>query len=767
MPNYDFRTLSPIDFEGLVRDILQEELGIILESFKTGKDLGIDFRYCTNEKQTVIVQCKHYAESGYDALYRALASKELDKVRKLLPTRYIVATSVGLSPPQKDKIVELFAPHIKNPSDVLGKDDINNLLGKHPRIERKTLKLWLFSLPILEEVLHSRIRNLSRNEIDRIQEHAKLYVQNESFEEALHILDKHNFCIIAGIPGIGKTILAEMLVLHYARAGYDVVKVSEDIAEAWEVSLADGKRVFYYDDFLGQTSFSEKLHKNEDQRLIDFIHSVRRSSGVKLIMTTREYILKQARQQYERLDREGFDSQKCIIDLEKYSRLNRARILFNHIYFSCLPEKYGRTVLADRNFLLIIDHLNYSPRIIQLMTEHARIRDVVPSQYMDSFLAYMQNPLDIWEHAFRRHLSQASRNLLIVLASMPSEVFRSDLERAFQSYNLAYAKRYQPGIGPQEFRSALKELEGDFLIFDKESHDILVRYQNPSVEDFIKEYLSTSSEEMLILAMSVVYYEQFRNLWSGLGPRSGRETLIQLVTTDSELAVSLVRRLLSSPPCSLVRVVRGGDTAKERRPIPLENKVAFVGSLVADSYSMFLPLLKDATQKIGCRLLGDKGDRNGVGRLIKQISSIKESDEDWARDFRILGIRFLMTDPTWADDLQPLCDLIDESPELFSEEDREAIKHLVSEVAESIASDNWDLDPEALREEAEALESIAIIVDANIEHKIDDIRRRADEMEDRNEEEEDEIEYSSSEANDDYTSDDDIASLFSTLGLTP
>jgi hypothetical protein len=182
---------------------------------------------------------------------------------------------------------------------------------------------------------------------------------------------------------------------------------------------------------------------------------------------------------------------------------------------------------------------------------------------------------------------------------------------------------------------------------------------------------------------------------------------------------------------------------------------------------MFLPLLKDATQEIGYRLLLDKGDRNGVGRLIKQIFTLKESDEDWARDFRIIGIRFLMTDPAWADDLWPLCDLIEECPELFCEEGREAIKSLVSEMAESIASHNWHLDPEDLREEAEALESIAIRVGADIKPKIDDIRRRADEKEDRREENEDEIEYSSSEANDDYTSDDDIASLFSTLDLTP
>jgi hypothetical protein len=40
---YDFRTLSPLDFEELVRDLLQAELGIMFESFKPGKDQGIDF----------------------------------------------------------------------------------------------------------------------------------------------------------------------------------------------------------------------------------------------------------------------------------------------------------------------------------------------------------------------------------------------------------------------------------------------------------------------------------------------------------------------------------------------------------------------------------------------------------------------------------------------------------------------------------------------------------------------------------------------------
>ncbi|MEA3487016.1 MAG: hypothetical protein U9R20_05095 [Thermodesulfobacteriota bacterium] len=53
MTSYDFRSLSPIDFEGLVRDLLQEELALTLESFKPGKDLGIDFRFTIDKDNTL------------------------------------------------------------------------------------------------------------------------------------------------------------------------------------------------------------------------------------------------------------------------------------------------------------------------------------------------------------------------------------------------------------------------------------------------------------------------------------------------------------------------------------------------------------------------------------------------------------------------------------------------------------------------------------------------------------------------------------------
>ena len=45
MYNYDFEILQYNEFENLTRDLLQAEFGIYIESFKDGKDGGIDFRF--------------------------------------------------------------------------------------------------------------------------------------------------------------------------------------------------------------------------------------------------------------------------------------------------------------------------------------------------------------------------------------------------------------------------------------------------------------------------------------------------------------------------------------------------------------------------------------------------------------------------------------------------------------------------------------------------------------------------------------------------
>ena len=105
---YDFTTLSPEDFEDLAADLLACDWGARVETFKRGKDRGIDLRHTRvlGPPGITIVQCKRYEPYKFTELVRAV-KKEKAKIGAMRPTRYVLATSVPLSPDNKDAKVYL------------------------------------------------------------------------------------------------------------------------------------------------------------------------------------------------------------------------------------------------------------------------------------------------------------------------------------------------------------------------------------------------------------------------------------------------------------------------------------------------------------------------------------------------------------------------------------------------------------------------------------------------------------------------------------
>jgi hypothetical protein len=104
MADYDFRSLSSHDCALLARGLLQAKLNLALESFSSGPDSGIGFRY-QHESTNLILQSKYYANSGYATLASLLRRKERQKIDALAPTGYIRATSVSLIPNRKDGLI--------------------------------------------------------------------------------------------------------------------------------------------------------------------------------------------------------------------------------------------------------------------------------------------------------------------------------------------------------------------------------------------------------------------------------------------------------------------------------------------------------------------------------------------------------------------------------------------------------------------------------------------------------------------------------------
>jgi hypothetical protein len=516
--------LSDYDFELLARDLLSAELGVRLESFARGRDKGIDLRYLAPpaplpvfqhltfhampvpvpvpQVPELVVQCKHYANTGYSGLKSKLQTKERKQVAKLSPKRYILVTSVDLTAANKTELRGILAPYVLTESDIYGASDIDSLLKRHPTVERTHFKLWLTSSEVLDRFLHSDIYRHTEHVLKNIERNAVRYVANQSYSSAKEILTKNHVCVIAGRAGIGKTTLAEMLLLEYAAAGYQPVVISADIYEANKVWNADpaAPQIFYYDDFLGQAAVADKLNKNEDARLDVFLGAVLKTKNKRLILTTREYILEQAKRDYERLERMGLEAHKHVIRLEDYTRLNKAQILYNHLYFSELDADVRASLVPQKLYLKIINHQNYTPRLIDDIARRAKLDGTSASDFPGYFVGILDDPTTLWQHTFDHSISSEARLVLLSLASLPPLTTITALRAVYDAL--------QADTTAKSFFYALKEVDGDFLRTTQSGALTVVSFFNPSVRDFVLARLWDSAALRDRLLGTVPFFEQ-------------------------------------------------------------------------------------------------------------------------------------------------------------------------------------------------------------------------------------------------------------------
>jgi hypothetical protein len=458
--HYDFQTLSPLDLEELVRDLLQAEFGLLFESFGPGRDLGIDFRFATAASHAV-VQVKHYAGSGFDALV-AVAKRENLKIQQLKPTRYLLATSLSLSPVRRAKLKAALPSAPITLSDIYGREDLNNLLGRHPEIEKKHFKLWLASTAVLDRIIHSGVYNRTQAEMAEIGAIVPKFVHNESVSNAHAILEKAGALIIAGKPGVGKSTLARMLIWMHAQQGWNV-SVIDDIADAFTVSHNNERRLVFFDDFLGQIRLTPDLIRTVDQRLPPFLKRAKSSKSLRFIMTTRDYVLHQAQAQSERLSGPEFTPSEFTLNVAFYTRAVKARMLFNHIFFSDLAASERQELLDDDFFLKIIKHRNFNPRIISLVTSTDYI-SLVDAPIRAAVRTILDNPQILWEKPYRSHVTDDAQALMLALFFNRDWAPVATLERTFGRISMALGRPVPQGTRSARVRAALRELEGSVTL---------------------------------------------------------------------------------------------------------------------------------------------------------------------------------------------------------------------------------------------------------------------------------------------------------------
>ncbi|QRM40482.1 hypothetical protein F3X89_21920 [Rhizobium rhizogenes] len=532
MPDYDFHQLSAHDLEILTRDLLQAEWKVAIENFKAGKDGGIDLRYAQGPSN-VIIQLKHYHKTGFDGLCRDLA-KESVKVEKLNPSRYILVTSIPLSPGNKTTIANIFAPGRLLAQDIVGQEGLNNLLGRHPDVEGKHFKLWLASRAVLDRVLNNAAITKSEFKARRVYEQAKRYVESSAYSDAMRLLAKKGVVIIAGPPGVGKTTLADLVLYSHLEQGYQAIIVDRDVEEASRMFQPGAPQIFYFDDFMGATYLGENglATRNDDRVLLDFIGMIRANSTSRLVLTTREHIYSQAISRSERLRNSEIDDYRVVLQMPAYSTLQRARILYNHLYFSELPVEYRNELLRDNFYLQIVRHEKFNPRLIEWLSTFRRVKEHGPSQYQAFISRLLADPSEIWRHAYDHQISEASRSFLLTLLSTEGKISSANLQITFDKLHAHRARRYRFQTGPGDLNGAVRDLNGSFVKpTGADGYEVL----DPSVLDLMNTILHEETHNAVDIIAGASDFSQIQQVWKLSASTGGKGIVAALAANQTQI----------------------------------------------------------------------------------------------------------------------------------------------------------------------------------------------------------------------------------------
>jgi hypothetical protein len=267
---------------------------------------------------------------------------------------------------------------------------------------------------------------------------------------------------------------------------------------------------------------------------------------------------------------------------------------------------------------------------------------------------------------------------------MPDRIEHDDLERAFE----AFADVAGISTRQRAFRRALKILDDSFIrTYHDRDHIFVVPY-DPSVADFLAEYVRSSPADARLLVRGAIFFEQIESLSRMLPARD-------LAGQTASEYLDAVERCLNANSCTWHDVYFGPHATEPttiRHRARLEQRIDFVGRVKTWRGAYREESLKTRVRAIYAagkdRVRDDwmklRGDPEEAVQLLGGMRRRREGIQAYA-----LAAKTLITDGVhYPYAFSHLLALRDLAPSIFSEPEWAALRRRYLEVADDELT-NW------------------------------------------------------------------------------
>ncbi|GAB6179938.1 hypothetical protein JCM14036_12570 [Desulfotomaculum defluvii] len=527
---FNYHNLNDVEFEELCKDIMQKLLATDLRIFAKGRDRGIDLTDSTIS-HNIIVQVKHYINSQFSNL-RTTLTHEIKKVNEWKPKQYYICCGMTLTDGNTKEIYDMFSSYMESDKNILSLKEIDDFLQKpeNDDIVRKHYKLWLYSSDILSQVYNQNIFIDCEALLSDIEEDCKFFVQTTSYDECLKCLDKNKIILMIGAPGVGKTITSKMLVLFFASQGYRVRYTANGDITDLKRSLSNLPEIILLDDCLGQHYFNMK--DTQETELLSLIKHIKISPNKMLILNSRVTIFNEAKERSEefKVFLQGNKVKVHTINMDLISSLEKAKIFYNHLVFKAIPKDYYASIRTDKRYIKIVNHRNYTPRIIEHITNPHNYNQIPPTKYFDYIFEVLSKPEDIWKNEFNRRLQNVDRAFMSTLYSLTDTKIDCDVFKKCFWNRLKLMNDVDYTLN--HFELVLARLNQSIINIVDNKGVKQIGVINPSVNDYLKIVFSENSTELDEVRKSIVNYNQLQRCYKNV---ELEEILLKMISDGSIL----------------------------------------------------------------------------------------------------------------------------------------------------------------------------------------------------------------------------------------